>query len=68
MNSSCIIARVNAAVVETLADPVVRQRLIDLGQDIPSREQPTPEALGAHHKAEVAKWWPIVKAANVKAE
>jgi tripartite-type tricarboxylate transporter receptor subunit TctC len=63
-----IVARLNAAVVESLADPVVRQRLTDLGQDIPTREQQTPEALGAYHAAEIAKWWPLIKAAGIKAE
>jgi tripartite-type tricarboxylate transporter receptor subunit TctC len=62
------IAKLNAAVVEALADPAVRQRLADVGLDIPPREQQTPEALGAHHKAEADKWWPIIKAANIKAE
>jgi tripartite-type tricarboxylate transporter receptor subunit TctC len=63
-----IIAKLNAAVVETLADPGVRQRLAEQGQDIPTGDQQTPEALGAFHKAEIEKWWPIVKAANIKAE
>jgi tripartite-type tricarboxylate transporter receptor subunit TctC len=63
-----IIARLNAAIVDTLADAGVRQRLADLGQDIPAREQQSPEALGAFHKAEIEKWWPIIKAANIKAE
>ena len=63
-----IVARLNAAVVETLADPSVRQRLADLGQEIPAREQQTPEALGAYHDAEIAKWWPLIKAAGIKAE
>lgn len=61
-----VIVKINAATVEALADPGVRQRLNDLGLEVPPREQQTPEALGAWHKAEVAKWWPIVKAANVK--
>jgi tripartite-type tricarboxylate transporter receptor subunit TctC len=62
------VARLNAAIVDSLADPAVRKRLGDLGQDIPSREQQTPEALGAFHKAEVEKWWPLIKAAGVKVD
>jgi tripartite-type tricarboxylate transporter receptor subunit TctC len=60
--------RLTAAVVEALADPAVRRRLEDLGQEIPTREQQTPEALAAYHKAEIEKWWPIIKAANIKGE
>jgi tripartite-type tricarboxylate transporter receptor subunit TctC len=63
-----IIAALNNSVVVALADPAVRKRLADLGQDIPSLEQQTPQALGAFHKAEIEKWWPIVKAANIKSE
>jgi tripartite-type tricarboxylate transporter receptor subunit TctC len=63
-----VIARLNAAVVEAVADPDVRRRLADLGQEIPPRDQQTPEALGAYHKAEIEKWWPIIKAAGIKAE
>jgi tripartite-type tricarboxylate transporter receptor subunit TctC len=63
-----VVARLNAAVVETLTDPAVRGRLGDLGQDIFPREQQNPEALAAFHKAEIEKWWPIIKAANIKAE
>jgi tripartite-type tricarboxylate transporter receptor subunit TctC len=63
-----VIDRLNAAVVAALADPAIRARLADLGQEIPPREQQTPEALAAFHKAEVEKWWPIIKAANIKGE
>jgi tripartite-type tricarboxylate transporter receptor subunit TctC len=55
-----VVAKLNAAIGDALADPGVRQRLADLGQIIPPREQQTPEALAAHHKAEIEKWWPIV--------
>jgi tripartite-type tricarboxylate transporter receptor subunit TctC len=63
-----IVSRLNAAIVGALADPTVRQRLADLGQEIPPREQQTPEALAAFHKAEVEKWWPLIKAAGIKPE
>ena len=63
-----IIERLNQAVIAALADPVLRKRLVDLAQDIYPRDQLTPEALLAYHKAEVAKWWPVIKAANIKAE
>ena len=62
---AAIVARLNAAVVAALADPTVRGRLAELGLEIPPREQQTPEALGAFHKAEIEKWWPIIRAANV---
>ena len=63
-----IIAKLNAAAVTSMADPVVRSRLSALGLDIPTRDQQTPEALGAFHKAEIEKWWPVIKAANIKGE
>ena len=46
----------------------MKQRLLELGQVIPSSEQQTPQALAAYHKSEIEKWWPIIKAANIKAE
>lgn len=63
-----ILAKLNAAVVDALGNPTVRQRLANLGMEIPPREQQTPEALGAFQKAEIEKWWPIIKAAGIKAE
>ena len=63
-----VVGKLNAAIVDTLADPGVRSRFAELGQEIFPLEQQTPEALGAHQKAEIAKWWPIVKAANIKGE
>jgi len=63
-----IIAKLNAAAVAALADPETRTRLIDLAQEIYPRDQQTPEALRAFHQAEIAKWWPIIKAAGIKAE
>jgi len=63
-----VIAKLNAAFVEALADPATRAKLADLGQEIPPRDQQTSEALRAHHKAEIEKWWPIVKQAGVKVE
>jgi tripartite-type tricarboxylate transporter receptor subunit TctC len=62
------IAKLNGAVVAAMADANVRARLADLAQDIPPRAQQTPEALGALHRAEIQKWWPIIKAANIKGE
>jgi tripartite-type tricarboxylate transporter receptor subunit TctC len=61
-----IVARLVDAVHAALADPIVKARLADLGQDIPPPEQQTPAALYAHHKAELEKWLPIIKAANIK--
>jgi tripartite-type tricarboxylate transporter receptor subunit TctC len=61
-----VVAKLDAAVVDALADPTVRKRLTDLGHVIADREEQTPQALGAFHKAEIEKWWPIIKAANIK--
>jgi tripartite-type tricarboxylate transporter receptor subunit TctC len=63
-----VIAKLDSAIVESLADPAVRKRLADLGQEIPPREQQSPEGLGAYHKAEIEKWWPVIKAAGIKAD
>ena len=63
-----IIARLNAAAVDALADPAVRKRLTDVGQEIVPREQRTPEALATYYKSETETWWPIIKAAGIKAE
>jgi tripartite-type tricarboxylate transporter receptor subunit TctC len=63
-----VIAKLNAAVVNILAEPQLRQRLIDLAYEIPPPAQQTPEALGALQRAEIAKWWPIIKEAGIRAE
>jgi tripartite-type tricarboxylate transporter receptor subunit TctC len=63
-----VIAKLNDAVVKTLADPVYQKKLDDLSQDIFPREQQTPEALGTYQKSEIEKWWPIIKAANIRAQ
>jgi len=63
-----VVARLNAAAATALADPAVRQRLAEIGQDIFPREQQTPEALRAYHVAEIEKWWPIIREANIKSE
>jgi tripartite-type tricarboxylate transporter receptor subunit TctC len=63
-----IVAKVNGAVVAAFEDPGVRKRFADLGMEIPPREQLTTEALYSHHQAEIEKWWPIIKAANIKVQ
>lgn len=63
-----VVAKLNAAIVAALADPQVRAKLSDLGQEIFPREQQTPEALATLQKADIEKWWPIIKAAGIKAE
>jgi tripartite-type tricarboxylate transporter receptor subunit TctC len=61
-----IVLKLNAAAVAAMADPAVRKRIADQGMEVPPREQQTPEALAAYHKAEIEKWWPIIKANNIK--
>jgi tripartite-type tricarboxylate transporter receptor subunit TctC len=63
-----IVTKLNTAVAAALADATVRKRLTDIGQEIVPPDKQTPEALHAFHKAEIDKWWPIIKAANIKAE
>jgi tripartite-type tricarboxylate transporter receptor subunit TctC len=63
-----IIAKLNSAVVDALADPNVRKQLTDLGFEMPARAQQTPEALADLQRSEITKWWPIIKKANVKFE
>ena len=63
-----VMAKLLAATQAALANPTVQKRLADLGQDLPALEQQNPEALRAYHKAELDKWLPIVKAANIKLE
>jgi tripartite-type tricarboxylate transporter receptor subunit TctC len=63
-----VVTSLNRAVVETLNDPAVIKRLREQGLDMPAREQQTPESFGVFHKAEIEKWWPIIKAAGIKPE
>jgi len=63
-----VLATLHSAVVESLADPSVRRRFADVGQEIWPRDKQTPQALAAQQQAEIEKWWPIIKAANIRAE
>ena len=63
-----IVAKLNAAAVDALNDPAVRKQLENIGLEMPAKDQLSPEALGAWQKAEITKWWPMLKAANVKVE
>jgi tripartite-type tricarboxylate transporter receptor subunit TctC len=63
-----VVGKLNGAMVAALADPKVQARLADLGLDLASREQQTPEGFAAFHKAETAKWWPVIRAAGIKVE
>jgi tripartite-type tricarboxylate transporter receptor subunit TctC len=64
--SKAIIAKLNGAVVEAFGDPAIQKRFADLGHLIPPRDQLTPDALAAYQKAELEKWWPIMKAAGIR--
>jgi tripartite-type tricarboxylate transporter receptor subunit TctC len=61
-----IVNKLNGAAIEAVSDPLVRQRLADIGQDVFPREQQMPDALAALQKAEIEKWWPVIKAANIR--
>jgi tripartite-type tricarboxylate transporter receptor subunit TctC len=62
------LAGLNTAHIGALSDPAVRKQLENLGLQMPPKDKLTPEALGAWQKAEIAKWWPMIKAANVKVD
>jgi tripartite-type tricarboxylate transporter receptor subunit TctC len=62
------IAKLNAAIAGALADPAVQKRLAGIGQELPTKEQMTPEGFGAFHKSEMEKWTPIIRAAGIKPE
>lgn len=61
-----IVATLNHALTKALADPATRERLTKIAQEIFPPEQQTPQALAAYHKAEIDKWWPIIKEAGIK--
>jgi tripartite-type tricarboxylate transporter receptor subunit TctC len=63
-----IIAKLNAAAVDAMSDPEVQKKFENLGLEMPPKDQLTPEALGAFQKSEIAKWWPMIKAADVKVD
>jgi tripartite-type tricarboxylate transporter receptor subunit TctC len=63
-----IVAKLNAAVVDALNDPAVRKQLENLGLQMPPKDKQSPQALGDWQKAEIAKWWPMIRSANVKVD
>jgi tripartite-type tricarboxylate transporter receptor subunit TctC len=63
-----IVAKVNAAALAAMADPDAHKRIADLGMQMPPPERLTPATFAAFHRAEVEKWYPIIKAAGIKAE
>jgi tripartite-type tricarboxylate transporter receptor subunit TctC len=62
------VAKLNSALTQSLADPAIQKRFGELGLDVAPREQQSPEGLAAFHKSEIDKWWPVIKAANIKVE
>jgi tripartite-type tricarboxylate transporter receptor subunit TctC len=65
---SNVITKLNTALVAALADPTVRRRLAQIGQDVPPRGMQTPEALHSFQKSEIEKWWPMVKGAGIRVD
>ncbi|MFL4980885.1 MAG: tripartite tricarboxylate transporter substrate-binding protein [Xanthobacteraceae bacterium] len=65
---NAVIEKLSVAAMDAMADPAVRQRYGELGMEIPPPQQQTPQALRSHHRQEIEKWWPIIKAANIKGE
>jgi tripartite-type tricarboxylate transporter receptor subunit TctC len=63
-----VVAKLNSAMVQALADPTIKAKFAEMGLDMATREQQSPEGLAAFHKAEVEKWYPIIRAAGIKAE
>jgi tripartite-type tricarboxylate transporter receptor subunit TctC len=63
-----VVTRLNTAVSEALADPVLQRQFADLGQDVPALDLQTPTGLATLQKAEIDKWWPIITAAKIKGE
>jgi tripartite-type tricarboxylate transporter receptor subunit TctC len=63
-----IVDKLNAAAVKALEDPEVQKRAAALGMSIPEKNELTPQALHDYHKAEVDKWWPIIKSYGIKVQ
>jgi tripartite-type tricarboxylate transporter receptor subunit TctC len=63
-----VIAKLNDAMMQALADPAIKARFTELGLDVATRQQQTPEGLAAFHKVEIEKWWPIIKSTGIKPE